>query len=115
MENPEDQDHAYRVLSAVFNALRNRITVEESVHFISQLPLLIKAFYVDGWKLSPKQATVNTLVEFLEQVKDQNPRTAGRDFGNNDEIIKAVEAVFKVVRKYVTEGQIDHIYGSAWS
>jgi uncharacterized protein (DUF2267 family) len=107
--NPDDQDHAYRVLSAVFNALRNRITVEESVHLIAQLPMLIKAFYVDGWKISSNQRSSSTLEGFLECVKDQNPRTAGRDFGNNEDTRKAVEAVIKVLKNYVTEGEINHI------
>lgn len=37
-----DENHAGRVAVSVFNVLRDRISVEESFHLISQLPTVLK-------------------------------------------------------------------------
>lgn len=106
---PNDQNYALRVISAVFKAIRDRITTEESFHLISQLPLYVKALYVDGWKPSKNIYSVNTLEKFLEEVRNNSPRTADRDFATLEETKEAVEAVFTVIKQYATPGEIDHI------
>jgi len=57
----DDPSQASRVITAFFHALRDRISTEESLHFISQLPFFLKAVYVDGWKLSPKNIRADNL------------------------------------------------------
>jgi uncharacterized protein (DUF2267 family) len=106
LENPDDLPHAGRVLVAVMHALRDRITPEESVHFISQLPMYIKAAYVDGWKISKRPPRHKTVEEFLADVRNQTPRTAGRDFGDMGNTKKEVEAVLRVIKKRISEGEL---------
>jgi uncharacterized protein (DUF2267 family) len=38
------------VLRAVLHTLRDRITISESLSLIAQLPMFLKAVYVDTWK-----------------------------------------------------------------
>ncbi len=48
LNDPDNRDRAGRILRSVLRALRNRLTVEESLQLISQLPMAIKAVYVEG-------------------------------------------------------------------
>lgn len=107
--NTDDTGHASRVLVAVLHALRDMITPEESLHFIAQLPLYIKGVYVDQWKISGKQKNIRTMDEFLEDIRQKCSRTAGRDFGDDETTQQKVEAVFKVLQRHVSQGEIEDI------
>ena len=69
--SPEDTGHAGRVIRSVFHTVRETITPEESMHMIAQLPLYIKAVYVDNWKLSEKQGKVRSMEEFLGELRQK--------------------------------------------
>lgn len=107
--NPEDIGHAGRVTAAVLHTLRERISVEESMHLISNLPMILKGIYVDGWKITKQAYHADTMDEFLDEVREHSRVDPGRDFGNNDMARETVQAVIRVLRKYVDEGEIRHI------
>jgi len=107
--NPLDTEHAFRVTVAFFHTLRDRITTEESMHVVSQLPMILKGLYVDGWKMHDAVDRTDTLAEFLEEVRNNSLRTAGRDFGNDQQAIDNLSAVIRVLRKYIDEGEMRHI------
>lgn len=45
-----DSEHrAYLALRAVLHTLRDRLPVNEAVHLGSQLPMLVRGFYYEGW------------------------------------------------------------------
>jgi len=46
-ENRRNQ--SYLALRSVLHALRDRLPVDEAVNFSSQLPLILKGVYYDGW------------------------------------------------------------------
>ena len=46
-----DKDKAGRILSATLYALRDIIPFEESLQLIAQLPMFLKAVYVNGWTM----------------------------------------------------------------
>ena len=68
LQTREDTDHAYRVLRSVFHTLRDILTSEESMHLISQLPMYLKALYVDGWNMQGKKR-IRSMEEFLKCFK----------------------------------------------
>src|SRR5690606_18960502 len=108
LDTPYDRQHAFRVVQAVFQALRDRITVEESMHLISELPMILKAVYVNGWKISKERRDSSTIEEFLQEVLERS-QTPGRDFGSDPR--KEVVAVFRVIREYVSPGEYAHVKG----
>lgn len=108
MGAPEDTDQAYRVMSSVFHTVRETISAEESLHLISQLPMIIKAVYVNGWHLKPKNK-IRSTTEFFECLRKQNPRTAAQDFGNDETARSKTQAVLKVIKDHVAIGEIQDI------
>jgi uncharacterized protein (DUF2267 family) len=98
-------EHAGRVLRAVLHALRNRITPQESIQFISQLPMAIKALYVDGWKMSTLHKSIHTIDELSDEVIMEGGRTAWRDFSGKADAMLAVRAVMKVLAEFISPGE----------
>ena len=45
----EQPEKAGRILSSILHGLRSIISVEESLQFVAQLPMFLKAVYVNGW------------------------------------------------------------------
>jgi uncharacterized protein (DUF2267 family) len=45
----ESDQRAYLALRAVLHTLRDRLPVLEAVHLGSQLPMLVRGFYYEGW------------------------------------------------------------------
>jgi uncharacterized protein (DUF2267 family) len=106
--DPADIEQADRIMTVVLHALRDMLTPEESLHLISQLPMLLKAVYVNGWRLGKKDR-IRSLDEFIECLLLQNPKTAPRDFGNDEKAIERAKAVFKVLRNHIAIGEVKDI------
>jgi uncharacterized protein (DUF2267 family) len=101
-------DQADRIMTSVLHALREILTPEESLHLVSQLPMLLKAVYVNGWRLSRKNR-IRSIDEFIECLMLNNPRTAPLDFGNDEKAIERTKAVFKVLRNHIAIGEVKDI------
>jgi uncharacterized protein (DUF2267 family) len=107
--DPDNRERAGRVLRCVLHALRNRLPIEESMQLISQLPMAIKAIYVDGWKPGHTFARIRTMSEFAEEVMRIDGAVAWRDFSGLLEAVDAVQAVMRTVAHYVSSGELDHV------
>ena len=108
----EDKARAGRILRAVLHALRELVPIEEAFQFIAQLPMTLKALYVDGWHYSPtKNRRIKTIEEFTDEVFEQGGRSAAEDFPSVEATREAVMAVFRVLRRHVSEGEIEDIQG----
>ena len=105
---PEDTDHAYRVMTSVFHTIRETLSTEESLHLISQLPMILKAVYVNGWHLKPKNK-IRSLPAFFDCLRKVNPRTAAEDFGGDMKTKLKTQAVLRVVKNHVAPGEIQDI------
>ncbi|MBK6930966.1 MAG: DUF2267 domain-containing protein [Saprospirales bacterium] len=104
-----DLPKAGRILRAVLHTLRNRLTASESLQLIAQLPMLIKAVYVDGWHISAEARTLRHLGDFIEAVREEGGRGALPDFVTDYEVEQAIRAVFHVLRQHVSAGEISDI------
>ena len=105
-----DTSTAGRILRSTLHVLRDQSSAEESMHFISQLPMFIKAIYVDGWKaFGKKKAKVRHLDDFIEEVHKQNRATGHDDFSSQEGCYLAVHAVFRVIKAYVSEGELEDL------
>ena len=98
------RDQAGRIVRAVFHALRDRLSTDESFQFLAQLPMALKGVYVDGWKHQETFVRIRHLDDFLDQIRQEDKGTAGYDFGNNQRALKAVSVVFQTLHDSISEG-----------
>ncbi len=106
---PEDIPRAGRVLKSILHALRNQLTIEESIQMVSQFPMFLKAVYVENWTLRKKSKKPKHLKEFYNEIRKIDNRTAQYDFQTDDEIDNAIGVVFMSLRRYVSLGELEDI------
>ena len=106
---PDDTDHAVRVLRSVFRTLRRRIIPDESLHIVSQLPLVLKGMYVDGWTINEPLSEAQTLDEFLFDIRNNMGQRANADFASDDLARKKITAVFNVLKQFISKGELRHV------
>ena len=100
------RDMAGRITRAGLHALRNRFNHQESFHLLAQLPMAIKSVYVDGWRFSQPVPRIRHITELLDEVRAEDGKLSGYDFGNNAKALRAVKAVFKSLGSFVSPGQL---------
>lgn len=98
-----DHQRAYHALRAVLWTLRDRLTVEEAFHLSSQLPLLLRGMFWDGYRPADKPEKMKTPEEFLEKVQERLEQMNGP---NADQ---ATKAVFGILLHHIPEGTMAHI------
>jgi len=93
----------FLALRTALHALRDRLTVEEAVHLGAQLPILIRGFYYEGWKLTQKPVKERHKSDFLNQI--------AHVFREDDTVDpeKVMRAVFKVLARHITVGEIENV------
>jgi uncharacterized protein (DUF2267 family) len=99
----DERHRAYQALRAVLHALRDRLTVEEAMDLGAQLPLLIRGFYYEGWKLTDKPLKERHREEFLAHIKQA--------FRNDERMDpeQITRGVFRVLARRISEGEIADI------
>jgi uncharacterized protein (DUF2267 family) len=101
----DNRHQAYQALRGTLQALRDRLPVEEATHLGAQLPMLITGIYYEGWEPEDKPERIRHKEEFLARV--------GEAFGgqSNMDSERAARAVFNVLARRVSEGEIQDITG----
>jgi uncharacterized protein (DUF2267 family) len=99
----EDRERVYHALGAVLHALRDRLTVAEAADLGAQLPTLIRGQYYEGWNPNGKPVKERSREEFLAHIASAF-RGQGEIFPEG-----VAWAVFKVLEKHVTAGEIGDI------
>jgi uncharacterized protein (DUF2267 family) len=101
----ERRDLSYKALRAVLHALRDRLTVGESVQLAAQLPTLVRGVYYEGWR--PENVPVKmSLDDWLQQVRAEAPLNVE---GGTPRL---VQAVLLALRRHVTPGEWDDVRAS---
>jgi hypothetical protein len=90
LKKPDDIGYASQVTLSALNKLRDSLSPEESLHLIAQLPLYIKAAYVDGWHVDAQGNSTSMAVT------ESNPT----EFG----------AFLSVVEGYVSGREMQYIF-----
>ena len=94
---------AYLLLSETLHAVRDYLTVDEAVDLAAQLPMIIRGLYFTGWNPSGTPVHPRSKEAFLDRVSsafDKEP------LENTEE---AVIAVFDLLRRKVSPGEIAHV------
>jgi uncharacterized protein (DUF2267 family) len=98
-----DRHKAYLALRATLHALRDRLTLDEVAQLGAQLPMLIRGFYYECWDPTGKPLRVRHKEQFLARIEQQ--------FKGDDRVDpeRVAHAVFTVLAKRVTEGEIEDV------
>jgi uncharacterized protein (DUF2267 family) len=104
-----EKKQAWKALRAVLHTLRDRLTVEASTDLASQLPMLIRGMYFEGWNPTKKPTRIRKIDEFVEAV---NKGFSDIDFGDNLEPEDISRAVLKVLSNHVSAGEIEDVIRS---
>lgn len=102
----EDRQKAYHALRGVLFAIRDRIPPQETLDFASQLPMLVRGIFFEGYDTRNKPEKYRNLDEFYDKVNKEY-KSGG---GENPQM--AADAVFEVMKHHITGGQMNHIFAS---
>lgn len=98
-----DRHEAYRALRAFLHVLRDRLPVPEAAQLASQLPLLIRGIYFEGWQPARTPLHYRDPVEFLDRVAEE------AKLHGDTEASYAVAAVGRVLARRVSAGEIEDV------
>lgn len=103
-----DSEKAGRILSSVLHGLRELISTEESLQLLAQLPMFLKAVYVNGWSIHKKNK-VKTMNEFIDLIRKFDGPISKHDFKTYDQTEQYINATFIMLRRYISLGELDDI------
>ncbi len=106
--HPEEIGRTGIILRAVLHTLRERITVSESISMIAQLPMFLKAIYVDTWKYREKPVRLNKEA-FLKEVERHQDQYGEYEFSWDKSTEEIVKIVLKELGAYITKGELEDI------
>jgi Uncharacterized conserved protein len=99
----DDRRFAYRVLRAYLHAVRDRLMVDEAAQLAAQLPELVRGIYYEGWVPSRTPTSERSVDEFLRRIADEAL------LPGETEASYACSAAARVLRRHVSEGEIDDV------
>jgi len=106
----KDTEKAGRIFSAIMHALRDIITPQESLQLVAQMPMFMKAAYVNGWSMKKEKPKVKRMEEFVELVRKHDGVAAVNDFGYEDDLAERyIDTTFIYLRKYISLGEMEDI------
>jgi uncharacterized protein (DUF2267 family) len=91
---------AWHVLSVVLQRIRDRLPLPLAAHLGAQLPMLIRGVYYDQFDPNALPGDRMTREQFIEDVAD------GLSDARPVDPLMAIGAVFGVLSRHVSEGQI---------
>jgi uncharacterized protein (DUF2267 family) len=98
-----DRHRCYQALRAVLFTLRDRLTPDEAAHLASQLPMLVRGIYYEGYRPAGKPDRIRSRDKFLQRIGEHLEQT--RPLGADD----AARAVFKILDHYLDPGEIAEV------
>ncbi|WP_461831857.1 DUF2267 domain-containing protein [Aquifex sp.] len=106
------ENKAFRLLKAVLQTLRDRLPASEGKDFAAQLPMVLKAVWCDGWdptKVPDK--SIKHKQDFLERVMNHPAIRRPADISSLEEAEKITKAVFRVLKRHMTWGEVKDVLG----
>lgn len=104
-----DPGQAYSHLRAVLHAIRDRLTAEEVAHLGSQLPMIVRGFYFEGWRPSLAPNDFSTVDELVDRVKESLGGPGGPPQPSGLDVRDATETVVAFLVDHVDEGELRHV------
>jgi len=108
--HPKQTEKTSIILRAVLHTLRDRLTVSESVNLMAQLPMMLKAVYVDDWKYSDKPVKLKSIEDLKEHVKQEQEKYGETEFNWEESTRTIIETVLRVLsERYLSDGELKNI------
>ena len=104
-----DKEDAGRILRAVLYAMRDHLSIQESLRVVDQLPMAIKGVYVSNWNISRKPERIRSVSDFLDSVRQYQGLPPENDVQDNNVALFALQAVFRMLNKYISDGEFEDI------
>ena len=108
--HPQEVQKTGIILRAVLHTLRDRLTVSESINMLAQLPMMLKAVYVDDWKYSDKPIKLKSIHELKEHVKKEQEKYGETEFDWEEPTREIISTVLGVLsHRYLSDGELKNI------
>ncbi|MBB3764915.1 DUF2267 domain-containing protein [Sphingomicrobium lutaoense] len=98
-----DRQTAWKVLTTVLRALRDRLTPELASHLSAQLPLIVRGGYYDLYQPGHERPDVHTEDQFIDEVRRGLSDSRGVDPRD------AIRAVFMVLDEHISKGEVEKV------
>jgi uncharacterized protein (DUF2267 family) len=102
----DNRQWSYAVLRSVLHAVRDRLPPQEAVDLAAQLPMLVRGFFFEGWRLAGKPRRYRHKGEFLAQLAQEAPWLPDEDRE------RAVTAVFALLSSELGGGETEQVRDS---
>ncbi len=90
-------------LTALITSRLDRLTPEEASQLASELPMLVRGFYYEGWSPAHKPKKLHTKQEFLDYVAEGLPDDPELDPE------RVARGVFAILAKRISKGEVRDI------
>ncbi|AHM61547.1 hypothetical protein D770_16465 [Flammeovirgaceae bacterium 311] len=107
----EDRGQVTRILKAVMHTLRDSLEFHENLHVISQLPMALKAVWVDQWEYKEKPHRPRSIEEFEDIVKSYQRLYGEQNFDWGKGTDQIVRITIESLKEYITLGEAIHVMG----
>jgi uncharacterized protein (DUF2267 family) len=101
----QNHDQAYSLLRAVLHTVRDRLTAEEVAHLGSQLPMIVRGFYFEGWRPALAPNDFSTIEAFLERVRS----CLGTGTAMDVNLREATLETLRFLADHVDSGEMRHV------
>ncbi|SFG43291.1 DUF2267 domain-containing protein [Pontibacter chinhatensis] len=105
----EDMNQAGRVFRAVLQAIRDRLPVNDAVHFAAQLPILWKGYYFDQYDPAKVPVKIRDNQEWIDFIRSKNAFAANNDFLSDSDVMECFQDVFKALRHCVSPEELQKV------
>lgn len=100
---PCSRQDAYGATRAVLHALRDRLPSEAVLGLSAQLPMLVRGFFLEGWRPEGGPTDIRRPDRFAEAVAQQLPPAFPRAAG------EAIHAVFGTLASRLDAGEVKKV------
>ncbi|MFW5725050.1 MAG: DUF2267 domain-containing protein [Bacteroidota bacterium] len=107
--HPKEMGKTSSILRAVLHTFRERLTISQSFHLMAQLPMFLKAIYVDNWKYSEKPLKLSTKEQFASEVERYQKQYGELDFDWDKSTEEIIQIVFRRLRTFISDGEFHDI------
>jgi uncharacterized protein (DUF2267 family) len=105
-ELAESRAGAYRVMSAVLHALRDKLSVAQGAELAAELPIVVKGMFYDDWDPTLVPSREHRSAAFIDRV-----RSAG-GLRDDTHAVLAIERVGRLLRSEIGAAALDRVASS---